>query len=118
MVPLTGLWTPRCGMRYRIVILGGYGNFGARICRALASEEAIWLGIAGRDRFRAAELAGSLGNSVADCAPLALDHRARDFAAHLLALRPNLVIHTSGPFQGQPYHVAHAAIAAGRTTST
>src|SRR5207244_956949 len=36
-----------------------------------------------------------------------------DFRAKLHALRPNLVIHTSGPFQGQDYHVASAAIDAG-----
>jgi saccharopine dehydrogenase-like NADP-dependent oxidoreductase len=100
-------------MPYRIVVLGGYGNFGGRVCRALASEPGVWLGMAGRSYVRAAEYGRSLGGAVADHEPIALDHRAPDFTSRLVALRPNLVIHTSGPFQGQSYHVARAAIEAG-----
>jgi hypothetical protein len=33
-----------------------------------------------------------------------------DLAAALVATRPDLVIHTSGPYQGQSYHVAEACI--------
>jgi predicted dehydrogenase len=42
-------------MAFRIVVLGGYENFGGRICRSLATEKEIWLGIAGRDAARAAD---------------------------------------------------------------
>jgi hypothetical protein len=97
-------------MRSRILILGAYGTFGARICRALSSESTIQLAIAGRDRERATAFAASLG---ATCEPIVIDHQAPDFAATLSSLRPNLVIHTAGPFQAQDYRVASAAIDAG-----
>jgi saccharopine dehydrogenase-like NADP-dependent oxidoreductase len=100
-------------MAFRIVVLGGYGNFGGRICRSLATEKEIWLGIAGRDAARAAGFVRELGTPAAACEALQIDHDARNFSAALAARRPDLVIHTSGPFQGQSYHVAEAAIAAG-----
>jgi saccharopine dehydrogenase-like NADP-dependent oxidoreductase len=100
-------------MAFRIVVLGGYGNFGGRICHSLAFEKSIWLGVAGRNTARAGELVRSLGAPAAVCEPLSMDHDARDFSSALAALRPDLVIHTSGPFQGQSYHVAVAAIEAG-----
>ena len=100
-------------MAFRIVVLGGYGNFGGRICRALATENEMWLGVAGRDAARAAGVVRELGTFAAACEAVAIDHEARDFSAARAAHRPDLVIHTSGPFQGQSYHVAEAAIAAG-----
>jgi saccharopine dehydrogenase-like NADP-dependent oxidoreductase len=100
-------------MAFRIVVLGGYGNFGGRICRSLATEKGIWLGVAGRDAARAAGFVRELGAPEAVCEPISIDRDARDFSAALAARRPDLVIHTSGPFQGQSYHVAEAAIAAG-----
>jgi saccharopine dehydrogenase-like NADP-dependent oxidoreductase len=100
-------------MAFRIVVLGGYGNFGARICRSLATEKEIWLGVAGRNAVRAAGFINELVTSAAACEAISIDHDARDFSAALAALRPDLVIHTSGPFQRQSYHVAEAAIEAG-----
>src|ERR1700680_3234227 len=100
-------------MAFRIVVLGGYGNFGGRICRALATEKEIWRGVAGRDAVRAAGFVRELGTPAAACEPISIDHDAQDFSAALAARRPHLVIHASGPFQHQSYHVAEAAIAAG-----
>jgi saccharopine dehydrogenase-like NADP-dependent oxidoreductase len=100
-------------MAFRIVVLGGCGNFGGRICRALATEKEIWLGVAGRDAARGAGFIRDLGAPAAVCEPISIDHDARDFSSALAGLRPDLVIHTSGPFQGQSYHVAETAIAAG-----
>ena len=100
-------------MTFRIVVLGGYGNFGGRICRALATEKAIWLGVAGRDAARASGFVCELGTPAATCEPISIDHDGQDFSAVLAARRPDLVIHTSGPFQRQSYHVAEAAIATG-----
>jgi hypothetical protein len=89
----------------RVVVLGGAGNFGARIVRALRDDEAIELVSAGR---RARQVAG------AEQAPTAvLDIAAADFAQQLAALSPDLVIHCVGPFQGQDYRVAQATLAAG-----
>ena len=100
-------------MAYRIIILGGYGNFGARVARALASEPNIELIVAGRDLGSASRFVRTIGGAGAACEATGLDHTAYDFPANLHALRPNLVVHTSGPFQGQDYHVARVAIDAG-----
>jgi len=92
----------------RALVLGGYGNFGARICRALAPDPRIELIVAGRDRRRAATLAASL-----HAAAVELDTSAADFADRLAWTRPDLVIHTAGPFQGQDYRVPEAVAAVG-----
>lgn len=84
----------------RVIVIGGKGNFGARICRALADDPAIVCIAASRSARPGPHSA-------------ALDLHAPDFAAQLAALRPDLVIHCAGPFQGQDYRVAKAACAAG-----
>jgi saccharopine dehydrogenase-like NADP-dependent oxidoreductase len=89
-------------------VLGGYGHFGGRICRALA--HGVTLIAAGRDAAKAAQAARALG-ALHESA--ALDYTAADLAPRLRALRVDAVIHTGGPFQGQSYHVAQACIAAG-----
>ncbi len=89
----------------RIVVLGGAGNFGARIVRALCRDDNIEIVSAGR---RAQAVPGA-----EQVATAALDVSAATFATGLAALVPDLVIHCVGPFQGQDYRVAHAAIAAG-----
>lgn len=92
----------------RTVVLGGYGNFGARICRALAHSAGIELVVAARNGARAAQFAAELGAQAA-----AVDAGGGDLAQQLRRLGAELVIHTAGPFQGQDYAVAHAAAAAG-----
>lgn len=42
-----------------------------------------------------------------------LDQSTREFQADLLALSPDIVIHTAGPYQSQDYRVAEACIKAG-----
>ena len=80
----------------RAVVIGGYGNFGARICRDLASGMEVVA--AGRTpRHGGARL----------------DIAAPGFAQALADLKPGLVIHCAGPFQSQDYRVALAALAAG-----
>ena len=96
--------------RCRILVLGGYGHFGARICRALADTSGPILVIAGRDASKARSLAQTLGGAHDS---VALDHTATDLPARLSSLAINLVVHTSGPFQGQDYHVARACVEAG-----
>jgi saccharopine dehydrogenase-like NADP-dependent oxidoreductase len=92
----------------RVVVIGGYGNFGARVCRALAASPAMEVVAAGRrpDAGR-----GDLADLSLQHAQL--DHSARDFPAALAHLAPGLVIHCAGPFQSQDYRVALAAMAAG-----
>ena len=93
----------------RIVVLGGYGNFGARICRALLERGGVEVIAAGRDPEhgrRMAHLDARIGQARIDLA-------ARNFASAIKDLAPGVVIHCAGPFQGQGYHVAQAALAAG-----
>ena len=92
----------------RVIVLGGYGNFGARICRALARDPSIELLVAGRHAGRAHALARALDASAAT-----VDAGAPDLAAQLRRHGAGLVIHTAGPFQAQDYRVARAAAAAG-----
>ncbi len=92
----------------KTVILGGYGNFGARIARALAHNPGIDLLIAGRDAHRATALANAVGGQ-----PMVVDVRATDLAERLRGVGAGLVVHTAGPFQGQDFGVARACAAAG-----
>ena len=93
------------------LVLGGYGFFGSRICRALAQDDNIHLLIAGRSADQAQALARELGLDANQ--GIAVDAREPDLAMRLSGLQVNTVIHTAGPFQGQDYAVANAAIAAG-----
>jgi NAD(P)-dependent dehydrogenase (short-subunit alcohol dehydrogenase family) len=85
----------------RVVVIGGLGNFGARICRRLAQEPGLDI-IATSRRVET----GAPGSRVA-----ALDIENPNFAAQLQTLAPDLVIHCAGPFQGQDYRVALASLA-------
>jgi saccharopine dehydrogenase-like NADP-dependent oxidoreductase len=93
------------------LVLGGYGFFGARICEALARNNSIRLLIGGRDAAKARALAVRLG--LPPERALAIDATAAGLAGRLAALGVDTLIHTAGPFQGQDYSVARAAIAAG-----
>lgn len=94
----------------RTLVLGGYGNFGARICRALVAEPSVQLLVGGRDLSRAKALADELGHG---SQPVAIDHASEDFSSTLRGLGVELLVHTAGPFQQQGYGVARAAGAAG-----
>ena len=94
----------------KTLVLGGYGNFGARICRALAADSGIEVVVAGRDIRQAQQLADTLGGRAA---AVAIDASAPDLARTLRALDTGLVIHVAGPFQQQSYGVARAAARAG-----
>jgi saccharopine dehydrogenase-like NADP-dependent oxidoreductase len=89
----------------RVIVLGGAGNFGARIVRALAGDDDIELLCAGR---RAQSVAGA-----GQVATTVLDSTAEDFRTRLRSLQPGLVIHCAGPFQGQDYRVAQAVLSVG-----
>ena len=85
----------------RILILGGYGNFGKRITETLADTADITLIIAGRRSAPAQQLQAQLQSTARACLETAtLDLHAADFETRLAALKPDLVIHTGGPFQG------------------
>lgn len=94
----------------KTVVLGGYGNFGARICRALAPSPGIDLIVAGRDLDKASALARSCGHGAVGAR---IDIHDPQLSASLRALGAELVIHTAGPFQQQDYGTALATAAAG-----
>jgi len=98
-------------MTTRVLIIGGYGNFGRFISRSLAREPALQLIIAGRSHVKARALAAELEAAHRPEA-VALDITA-DLTASLSKIHPNVTIHTSGPFQAQGYEVAKACIEAG-----
>lgn len=91
----------------RVLIIGGYGNFGSFISRSLAKQENIHLVIAGRTLSKAQLLAEEINAEAAHINILEnLDSRLRE-------INPDIVIHTSGPFQSQGYEVAQACIDCG-----
>src|SRR5580698_5374182 len=87
----------------RVVIIGGFGNFGARICRRLVQETCLEVIATSRRPNSALESVKAA----------ALDMDSPTFSAQLKVLNPDLVIHCAGPFQGQDYRVALASMACG-----
>jgi saccharopine dehydrogenase-like NADP-dependent oxidoreductase len=96
---------------HTVLVIGGYGFFGARICGALSKNPAIRLLIAGRNSDNARRLAQQLGLA-ADQA-VGIDADSPGLREILRRLRVGTVIHTGGPFQGQDYAVPRACISAG-----
>ena len=98
----------------KVVVLGGYGNFGKRIVENLAGIRDVTILIAGRNLSKSSALVEELkATSQARLEPLVIDIFARDFKEQLSVISPYLVIHTSGPFQGQDYRVPKACIECG-----
>jgi|SRR5579862_325453 len=96
---------------HTVVILGGYGFFGQRIGAALASNRSLRVLLGGRNPQHARAAAHALGLPP-DCA-VAIDATDPQLTQTLSGLRASTVVHTAGPFQGQDYAVARAAIGAG-----
>lgn len=96
---------------HRILVLGGYGFFGARIAADLVRDPSAEVLIAGRDSSRAKRFARTLG--LPDDHGVAMDAASREFAPLLRSLGVNTLINTAGPFQDQDYKVASDAIEAG-----
>ena len=98
----------------RVLVLGGYGNFGARISRALAADPAIDLLVGGRSAAQAEAFVRTLATTTAGGAcSRVIDHQSAGLAGQLKQHDVDLVIHSAGPFQAQGYRVAQAAADAG-----
>lgn len=98
-------------MTYRVVVLGGFGHFGARIVRALAATPQVHVIAAGR---HPGEVAVHWPEAAAGCiSTYRLDIDAEDFTTRLAATGADAVVHTAGPFQGQAYAVARSCLQAG-----
>lgn len=90
----------------RILVIGAYGGFGARLSRRLAAAGHQVL-VAGRSADKARAFAATLARAEGTAAD-----REGDLAPLLTAQRPDLVIDAAGPFQGCGYRVPEACIAA------
>ncbi len=96
-----------------ILIVGGYGAFGARAAERLARHDDLKIVIAGRSAAKALAAAGELART----AKVEVGHASIDAVRPSLdALRdiaPAVIVNASGPFQTQDYALAEAAIAVG-----
>jgi hypothetical protein len=98
----------------KVLILGGYGTFGGRLAQLLRDEPRLNLIIAGRSLSSAEAFAAKLGGNVKTI-PQQFD-RDGDVASQLAAIKPDIVVDASGPFQAygdKPYRVVEAAIGQG-----
>jgi hypothetical protein len=93
----------------KVLILGGYGNFGKRIA-GLLTRKGVGVIVAGRDGAKATALAKVLPPGLAGVA--AFDAKS-DLLAQLTKLKPLVIINTCGPFQNADYGIARACIAGG-----
>jgi NAD(P)-dependent dehydrogenase (short-subunit alcohol dehydrogenase family) len=89
----------------RVVVIGGLGNFGGRICKRLSLEGGFEVVATSRHAAKTSKLKNL------EFAALDIDHPG--LSEQLRALAPELVIHCAGPFQGQDYRVALAALGCG-----
>ncbi len=94
----------------KVLILGGYGNFGKRLSMTFAKAD-IPIIICGRDKKSADLLRNQIKeqykNSVIDTASFDVD---KNLSSHLDMLKPCIVINTCGPFQSKDYSVALTCI--------
>jgi len=98
----------------KILIIGGYGNFGRRLVALLESEPRLTLLIAGRSAEKAADFCASRPGAKARLLPLGFDRR-QNLAAQMAAAGPDIVVDASGPFQAygaKPYGVVQACLGA------
>jgi saccharopine dehydrogenase-like NADP-dependent oxidoreductase len=97
----------------RVLIVGGYGAFGARAAERLARDPDLEITVAGRSRDKAlAAVADLKPRAAATLGVAVVDATAPDPAA-LANLAPAVVINASGPFQSQDFSLARAAIEVG-----
>ena len=94
----------------KVLILGGYGNFGWRISRLLVKNK-IPIIIAGRNHKKIDQLINNLKseylNSHIQGATLDIDI---DLENKIKIYKPNIIINTCGPFQDKDYKIAEICI--------
>lgn len=90
----------------KVLILGGYGNFGKRIALALAKKN-ISIVVAGRNKEKSEALAATLPTRHAEAVAFDI---TKELSFQLKELRPDVVVNASGPFQTSNYDAARACI--------
>jgi saccharopine dehydrogenase-like NADP-dependent oxidoreductase len=93
---------------YRVLVLGGYGNFGLLIVKKLAQIPNVEVIVGGHNLKKAEAVAKRYGSHAAH-----IDSTVENLADKFRELQIKVVINTVGPFQLQNYHVARCAIDAG-----
>ncbi|MGC5700835.1 saccharopine dehydrogenase NADP-binding domain-containing protein [Pseudomonas sp. NFXW11] len=101
-------------MTLRVLVVGGYGNFGSIVCRYLSRMPGVQLLISGRDPHKlAAKVAALQAEGAEHCQGWCGDALGAHWVPALKNLGVHWVVHTGGPFQGQSYAVARGCIEAG-----
>lgn len=90
----------------KVLILGGYGNFGKRIARMLTRQN-ISVIIAGRNKSKAEALTKELPVGLSE---IVLFDVKQNLSVQLEILKPAVVINTCGPFQNSDYSIAETCI--------
>ncbi len=94
----------------RVLILGGYGNFGARIAAALV-KDGVSIIITGRDLKQAQALRDKLAQQAPDVEITAAAFDAdKELDQQLSSLKPVVVINTIGPYQTADYSIPQLCI--------
>lgn len=97
----------------KVLVVGGYGAFGALVTQRLARDGDLKIVVAGRRLDRARAAVDRLGpTAAARLGAAALDATRPDIEV-LRALAPAVIVNASGPFQAQDYALARAACAIG-----
>ena len=97
----------------KLLVVGGYGTFGGRIVELLENEPRLTLLIAGRSLAKAEAYCRGRTLAEARLLPTRFD-RNGDLGAQLAALRPDIAVDASGPFQAYGegcYRLIEACIA-------
>ena len=95
----------------KVLILGGYGTFGRRLVELLADEPRLTIIVAGRSQAKADAVRAALP-AVATIESLELDRKG-DIDPALAALRPDILVDATGPFQAYgaaPYRLVESCL--------
>jgi len=94
----------------KILILGGYGNFGRRISLSL-TKSGLPIIIAGRNEAKADKYASEIKKDYPNTSvEIAIFDVNKTLSEQLEKLSPNVVINTCGPFQLSDYSIAKTCI--------
>lgn len=94
----------------QVLILGGYGNFGARIATALV-KDGISIIISGRDQKKAEIFREKLAKEVdINLIEIATFDANQELDNQLTRLQPTVVINTIGPYQTADYSIPQTCI--------
>jgi len=98
----------------RVLIIGGYGNFGGRLVDLLSDEKRLTLIVAGRDFDSAERFCAARRGCAANLLSAKFDRANPE--STIGELKPDVVVDAAGPFQlygSDPYRTARAALAHG-----